>query len=58
MCRFLWDTPLLMICQIVHTADFMFCETPDTLTATEYDSDRSSVIYLMLSQGCLYSTLK
>lgn len=38
MCHFLWDTPLLMICQILHTADFMFCRTPDTLTATWNES--------------------
>lgn len=25
MRHFLWDTPLLMICQTVYTADFMFC---------------------------------
>lgn len=37
MCHFLWETPFLMICQNVHTEDFMFCQTPDTSTATEYD---------------------
>lgn len=25
MCHFLWDTPVLMICQILHTAEVMFC---------------------------------
>lgn len=47
MYHFLEDTPFLMICQIVHTADLMFCETPDT-SATEYKIT-SSGIHIVLS---------
>lgn len=56
MRHFLWDTPLLMICQTVHTADFMFCSVPDTLTATEYDSVLQGFSWCFVEAVFLFSS--